>query len=279
MDEPPIGEIPIVTNAAELRLPLDSYMYDTDLYVAMISAQTVLRSKCMARFGVTYSPDPPPGKPTLDLDRHNSRRYGLLDLDSARVRGYHADFPAGEPPVLGPVVREPKTEFSDYHYFLLAGRSRPEFADWELPLDRDGRPLPEEGCNGEASDIVSEGKSPMLGLYNEFGRQSHDLSRADRRVQAAMAEWSACMKRKGYDYADVFEPNDREWPDPPGEAERATAVADVECKIETNLVGIWAAVESAYQTVLIEENAEAFAAQRDFLDTIARNSARVLAEN
>ena len=38
-----------------------------------------------------------------------------------------------------------------------------------------------------------------------------------------------------------------------------TAVDDVECKRRSNVVGIWYAVESAYQELLIEDNRAALA--------------------
>jgi hypothetical protein len=46
----------------------------------------------------------------------------------------------------------------------------------------------------------------------------------------------------------------------------AAATRDVACKRRVNLVGVWAAVETAYQKRLIEENAETlalYAKQRD----------------
>lgn len=51
-------------------------------------------------------------------------------------------------------------------------------------------------------------------------------------------------------------------PDPPP-AEIAQAETDVACKNQTNLVGVWFAVESGYQHIAIARNAER-------LDTIRR---------
>jgi hypothetical protein len=86
------------------------------------------------------------------------------------------------------------------------------------------------------------------------------------------------MATRGYRYAEVMDPNNQAWPEPPGDTEIATATADVGCKIETNLVGVWSAVEAAYQRRIIEQNPEHFAGTQRFLETVDRNAARVLAE-
>ncbi|MGN6175974.1 MAG: hypothetical protein ACTHPS_23950 [Streptosporangiaceae bacterium] len=46
----------------------------------------------------------------------------------------------------------------------------------------------------------------------------------------------------------------RHWRTPPNKAEIATAVADVTCKTQTDLLNTWLAVEAAYQQALIGRN-------------------------
>lgn len=84
------------------------------------------------------------------------------------------------------------------------------------------------------------------------------------------------MGRSGYDYDSVWEPNNQNWPEPVGEEEIAVAEADVACKQEVNLVGIWFAVESAYQRRTIQQNAEDLEPHRLVLEAEVANAAAVL---
>lgn len=80
---------------------------------------------------------------------------------------------------------------------------------------------------------------------------------ADSRYVHASNQWSRCMKAAGFEYEDpIAAIGDVEW----RETENATALeiavatADVGCKVETNLVGLGAAVQSAYDNRYIGEN-------------------------
>jgi hypothetical protein len=54
-------------------------------------------------------------------------------------------------------------------------------------------------------------------------------------------------------------------------------VADVHCKDETNLVGIWAAVDQAFQTRSIAKNELRLNEVKQAMDLSLRNAADVLA--
>jgi|HigsolmetaAR201D_1030396.scaffolds.fasta_scaffold27975_2 hypothetical protein len=277
-EEPPVDEIPVMTGPPGRTLPLDAYMWTDESYWAMLAATTYIASDCVARFGSSYPAAPPPrDEGSARLDEMNARRYGLVDLDAAKVHGYRV--PRPEPTVddQGPFNRAPSFVISENQRFLLEGTGFSGYRDgMPMPLDVNGQPLPDDGCLGEAQRTLAEGAQPNFRLYNEFSAKSYDLSSRDSRVVAAVAAWSECMKGKGYTYAGVFDAVE-DWPEALSPEEIAAATADVECKIETNLVGIWYAVESAYQRRFIDENAEAFAAQQRYLDNVTRNAARVLA--
>jgi hypothetical protein len=88
------------------------------------------------------------------------------------------------------------------------------------------------------------------------------------------------MKRVGFDYPtplDVLQ--DRELLARASSAQRATAVADTTCKREHNVVGVWAAVEAAYQRTLIEENQSALDLQREANATRLRLATAVVTKN
>jgi hypothetical protein len=83
----------------------------------------------------------------------------------------------------------------------------------------------------------------------------------DSRVDTVVGAWSTCMKKRGFDYPDpVSAEFDPRWGvgASDGSAEQiATATADMDCKAETNLVGIELAVQSAYDQEYIESHREA----------------------
>lgn len=165
----------------------------------------------------------------------NERRYGITDLASAKRYGYR-------------VPAEPRRDVPDRasggpaETSALTGHGRRTVR---------GRPIPEGGCIGEAGRAL--GGSPDAGLAQRLSFASYDRSRRDSRVRAVVARWSRCMAARGYDYRGPLDP-----PADPrftGKADRGqirTAVADIGCKDRANVVGVWSAVESAYQRPLIE---------------------------
>ncbi|TVL88009.1 hypothetical protein CD790_32180 [Streptomyces sp. SAJ15] len=58
----------------------------------------------------------------------------------------------------------------------------------------------------------------------------------------------------------------------PGQLEIRTAVADVECKRQTNVIGVWVAVETAYQKVAIRVGGEKLRQVRQSLLVELRNA-------
>ena len=71
---------------------------------------------------------------------------------------------------------------------------------------------------------------------------------------AVEAAWSRCMAARGDKYSSSQQAADAHWPGTPTPRETATAVADVTCKQQVNLVNTWLTVEAAYRTVLIGQD-------------------------
>jgi hypothetical protein len=70
----------------------------------------------------------------------------------------------------------------------------------------------------------------------------------------------------------------RHWRSPPNKAEIATAVADVTCKTQTNLLNTWLAVEAAYQQALIGRDLAALSQlQTSFAPMLRRANAALAA--
>lgn len=99
-------------------------------------------------------------------------------------------------------------------------------------------------------------------------------------MQAAFAAWSDCMTAAGYSYAGPWDASDDQWlSDVVTDQERLVATADVTCKHETNLAGIWSAVDAAYQERLIEQHAEALTALQAARKRVLSRAAGIVASS
>jgi hypothetical protein len=272
--EPPIGTPARIERATEIVLPLDTYVPSKQEYVTVLRAVWKLTSDCVARFGARYTAsedvltsDVPP------LDRLNERRYGLFSAELAARSGYAAPVP--ERPAAGSVGWDPTPN----EKFLVVGRTGEFAGTKELPRDVNGTRLPADGCGGESWRKLADGaRSPAdPQLPDRLRTRAYDRAENDSRLRSAMSAWNDCMTRRGYSYTSIWGPNDRPWPRPPGADEIATATADVACKKETNLVGVWFTVEKAYQQRAVDRNAEALAVVKAHLQAQARTAVKVLA--
>jgi hypothetical protein len=304
--EPSIGPPARLERPAEVVLPLDAYVPTKQEYVTILRAVWKLTSSCVSRFGARYTAseellaaDVPP------LDRLNERRYGLFSAEAAARSGYAAtsgEVTQGEATkgevtqgavtpgevTKGEVTRDERAagrgdsvgwDPTANEKFLVVGQTAEFAGAREMPKDVNGKPLPADGCTGEAWRKLADGARPPADprLAEQLRLRAYDRAENDSRVRSAVSAWSACMAKRGHTYTSVWEPNDAPWPDPPGASEIATATADVACKNETNLVGIWYTVEKAYQQRAVDRNAEALAVVKDYLRAQARNAATVLA--
>lgn len=265
--EPPVAAPPIIRTAAEIVLPLDAYQQSLRDYTRTQRAAWLLTRDCVRRFGGDYTlPESAVLSSLPRFENQNDRRYGIFDSAQAASQGYRV-------PETGGAEDQRRWNPSPTELLLVRGA-----ADGQAPTDAGGKVLPEGGCSGEATRALEEGAPPPANdkLGAELSVQTHKRSETDSRVRQVMGRWSECMSRVGHSYRSVWEPNDRTWPAAVGDAEISTATADVACKQETNLVGVWFAVESAYQTRLIEQNAEPLAVVKAHVEAQTRNAARVV---
>lgn len=270
VNEPTIGVVPVTVDPSEVVLPLDAYTFGAEEHQTVSLAAWQLIADCVDRFGDRYTAS----KPSTDTEAlphfavSHARRYGLASVESAMVNGYRA------PQELPGLTTKGGWDPTPEELTLVRGASRPP-----IPLDVDGNALPDGGCLAEANrqlgsdDLADQFHYPFPDL---LGAQTHDLAEEDSRVRVAMRDWSACMERSGYQYRDVWEPINRAWPTPMSDEEVNTATADVLCKHEVNLVGIWSTVEAAYQAQAIEQHRDELDALREQLDAELAKAAQVL---
>lgn len=272
--EPELGEVAVAPATASLSLPLDAYT-DTDAEtVRMGQVQQRLLSRCMARYGFPYEevrPSDPAGAQGPE-GRHRTL-FGVADPVFAAAHGY--DMTAGK----GRPVKPPATPLSESATLVMHGErpggsqgaaqpadagSEEEAAQVDSGIDFGGQKVPPGGCIREAYRKLYAPTKDSVDLLLPFGlaSEAHERSKGDSRVAEVLKNWSACMEKSGYtglkDPYEVVQKLGLE-ADPGGPKAVTAAKADVACKREVNLVGIWAAVEKAYQERLVEEHAETLA--------------------
>lgn len=243
--EPPISAIQVVRSGADIALPLDRFQQTSERRELLSKAVDVVGDRCMRRFGLEWKSDPTP-QPTPS----NTGRYTNLDPAVASVDGYHS-LSAGGPP--------PSAMSADAKAVWLG----------EGVTAYRGVPVPSGGCVGEAMRQLKPGIEQIeAGLPQKLQWQSYALTRQDSRVASVFARWRSCMEDKGFRYADPpAAANDPRWRgERPSPQETATAVADVDCKLRTNVAGVMLAVETAYQQRLADENADALTAVMAYAD-------------
>ncbi|GAA4597918.1 hypothetical protein BJY16_002525 [Actinoplanes octamycinicus] len=254
-EKPPAVEPPIdpgfrAGDIRAFRLPLDAYRLTPEQSRDFQRARLTLVRRCMNRFGFDY-----PLPPILpEFLAPNEKRYTLADPRRAATVGYH-DPEADE---------RSRTIGADQ-----AMSSAEEAVLNGLTGTAAGRPVPKGGCNATA--FAQLGAEAEENLVETLSHAAYAKGMADSRTVRAHARWSACMRARGYDYADPFASND----DPrfatpaPTRVEIAVATADVACKTGIGYYDLRAALETAYQRREIEAN-------RAALETIKTRNAALL---
>ncbi|MFC9296098.1 hypothetical protein ACFTWH_12130 [Streptomyces sp. NPDC057011] len=270
--EPALGPVAVNPATVSLSLPMDAYT-DTDVERGrMDAAQYRLTAQCMARYGFSYEQPSKPGGGAASAteDRHRNL-FGIADPAYAAAHGYAPEAGRERAP------RPPVPQLSDSASTVLFGQ-RPEdkgqadpgpMSDEEAQaadsgLTVGGQKVPAGGCQREGYRKLYAPTKDSVDLLFTFGlaSEAHTRAQADSRVRDMLAKWSQCMAKAGYDgVGSPYEVIEKLGLQDDKSGPRAVAVAtkDVECKREVNLVGIWAAAETAYQEQLVEEHAETLA--------------------
>ncbi|MBC2907920.1 hypothetical protein [Streptomyces cupreus] len=242
-----------------LSLPLAEYSLTREQQVVLDRAQIKLQESCVRRLSSTTLPRRE--VPDATAAQEPSRRYGLMDLDSAKRYGYQQpDSPAGDASLPRPDATQ---------QMLLTGHTR----SGDPVKTYKGRPVPEGGCSTEARSEVygDHDKQPGIAAAQQIDVEGYELSLRDSQVVDAFSDWSKCMKSAGYSYESPLKvTDDPEFADADySDRERAVAEADVTCKLDVRLPQTWLAVESAIQKKMIGQN-------RSELDKLSQSQRRMV---
>ena len=270
--EPELRAIPVVTSAKDIRLPYMAY-YETPRQEKLeLEVGYAYGAQCARRFGVERT-DPPSNAP-LGLERDAARRYGIVGKDDIdRVGGY-----AAPPPDPRTVINDKFTNPwnpSDKELLILDGVH--QFQEQtgkrvsKTPVDAQGSPLPENGCAGWGYSVAQPpGSQAAISTRHDLQNAGSD-SEKDSRVKKVFADWSACMKAAGYTYTGPWDANNSDVAVKANSESKRLAEADVDCRLKTNLVGVWVAVETAKEREYIASHPEQIAQLQAWLNSYMKN--------
>jgi hypothetical protein len=274
MSEPPLGPVTKVKAGSDISLPLLSFEMNATDASLIHAALLVLSAKCGLRFGVA-STDHTLADPAASRS-DGPRLYGVVDLSVAQNYGYHS------PDAQQSARTNDKLALGSWNpdareRLVMLGVGPDGSALTDRPRDSNGRPLPVGGCAGEADRQLAGGQSVDRTLPQVLAVEASRRAASDSRVAAAWAKWSACMTAKGYSYKSPNDPINSFGGGTVTAVEKTTAIADVTCRLNTNVVGLWMAVETAYENVLIDENALQLQELQRHIDEQRANAKKVLA--
>ncbi|HEX2039469.1 MAG TPA: hypothetical protein VHF47_07020 [Acidimicrobiales bacterium] len=247
----------------------------------LFRAEQRLLRECMEAAGRPYVEVSPEGD-GLDEDWN---RLGRTDARMAHRLGYVLpEGPGGRHPVFDTLRTE---EERDAWSRALTGEPSSGSGGMTGPSVPVVHPVTGEengrqsagGCFGEMNRELYGDQSRYISLsswvVNDVRNAVEGASVADRRFEEAVGSWSSCMKDRGYDYDEPFEPvhefNEGDDGGRPTARELAVAAADVECKDVTGLV-------ATYRKLLAEHGREPVARHGALLAEYRSIVDRALAE-
>ncbi|MCU7822104.1 hypothetical protein [Kitasatospora sp. DSM 101779] len=245
---------PTVADSIDLHLPVADYLLTPQAQLKLDRAAQKLVDQCMHRYGLALADEPVAarsGPTTL-----TQMRYGATSAQQAKTTGYH--FGPANPGYLATPSASPAPENTDPGYKLvLQGNGTPGKNDG-TPAPYGSRTVQPGGCMGEMTKQLA-GRATFLGdaaLVHEIDAKSFTESQQTPAVKEAFRAWSACMQAKGFHYGTPMDAvNDPAFAgESPGRDEQRTAEADVACKQQGNVVGIWFAAEVDRQHALMAEH-------------------------
>jgi hypothetical protein len=254
--EPALSQpIAVIENAAQLRLPIADQLPSAREDEVIGRAAVVLTETCVRRFGVHYTARFVANPGILE---GADRRYGVIDIDEAARWGYARP---GKETNGGEQWRP-----SGREYEAVTGRT-PTGGPATVRA-ADGAPVPAGGCGAEAWRRLRGDDDELVLLVDGLLNETWTQTRADSRARAAETAWVECMREAGHDFHHRWDAADSVGTAPPAD-QRVMAKLDATCARRVNYVGIWHAVDSAYQRQAIARLGDrlprALAGQRDLV--------------
>jgi hypothetical protein len=200
-----------------------------------ISIGTLMQT-CMAEKGFRFTPTLPEGDGVTSDTVFFQRRY-TSPREQAGRWGYIFDssiLPTPNEPIEKPSPDSNKPGFTE----AITG----DVIATSTVTDSSGRVANKntvrDGCGGQAAAAIFGSAQNYLNFIDRISR----VESAGGESWAALLStpqnsgWVACMKQRGFDYANLVRPHDNEWPAPrPTDEESRIASADAACRVANHL--------------------------------------------
>ncbi|CAL9362026.1 hypothetical protein SUDANB15_00674 [Streptomyces sp. enrichment culture] len=263
---------PLPPTEPGIGLPLDAYETSPEEQGRSDRAQAALERACLARFGLRWEG---PGRTALETGRRmalsrQAARLGVVDPEHAERHGYH-------PPPWS--TYDPRVAaLLDQHRDIPPAVRKVLHG---LVTEAGGRPVPRNGCRGEAARrLVRGAPSADRNLPGRLAEQAAAASLRDPRLSAVLRDWRSCMAGAGRRYdspqAAAHDPRWKRDRDPT-EEEIAVAVADVRCQGKVRYLPTLVDVTAGHQRELISRHATGLGRLKRLKDVRAENVAEALA--
>ncbi len=250
-----VPPIPPAHSSLPIAMPLEAYQaISTQQQETLADASNLLIQHCMAARGFEdTSSASSPISSVASLGQVEAAGAGLTSLTQARTFGFAHPKGTGSAPS-GPQIIG-FVNAAGFGQSLKAGRAYAEALFGFGPGSGTG-PGGHVSCLQQASKAVygAQVGEPVPDPVPQIAEQAASFTQTDPRIRTVTRAWSACMARHYYHYSSPSQVEGHHWRTPPNRAEIATAVADVTCKTQVNLLNTWLAVEAAYQQALIGQN-------------------------
>lgn len=259
--EPALGPVPTITDPSQITRPIDRYLVTVEqgTTLSMVAARQL--NDCIRSHGSdgshSWVAPNAAGAPTGAAAFRLRWAFALTDAS---------------------------TRLSLWGFFLVRSAATDGFTppnQWESTVNEQSTPAP------DSVELACVPSRRLNGLEPErYGNPFYlpeggpVMPMTDSRWVVAVKEWRACMAGRGYPDATLMSGDmsdtagarrgesdtEHEQRGESKAAEIARAVADVQCKISTNLVGKGVAIQSAYDSYYIgrhQSELNAFIADRD----------------
>lgn len=241
--EPPLGAVAKIESSSQVKRPTDSFLPSAQQIGILDKVSMAAAEGCFVKNGVT-----------------GTAKAGNPAEAQAFFNGLVADR----------TIRSDLWGFFDERTVKTYGYSRPASVPGTITEQ-----LPPDSSVDVTRKCMDEGRAALGGHdADQFAEPKvlpaggPKVPSQDSRYRAVVDQWKSCMNEHGFTYENPLAAMlDRRWDGGTVSGEQiATATADVQCKVATNLVGVGAAVQSAYdQQYIVSHRSEldAFAAAWD----------------
>lgn len=257
--EPTIGSVATVSAPQQVQFPIDAYLPSLNQTVAIMMESLELLNKCLTQAGSVDTA-------TLYIaSTSGEKKQATPDDITAYVANVRSET----------VTYSPLWGFFNPQTAATSAYDRPPGIGQGTLLLETPTGAVEQSCESRVASVTPGSGVAMPFTVSDLPDGGSPYQPNDSRYVAAVSQWSTCMHDQGFQYAtpqDAIGQNLTVLGGETSSKAKAVAVADVQCKVQVNLVGVAVAVQSAYDQIYIDSHRDQLAImQTQFAAYIAGN--------